>query len=98
MIRIDNLSSVRPVMNEKEKYVFDVLTSGLSGAELARKYGKTRAAISLVKLGKSHVNTLPELPRPRSCKKCIHWLRESCGYGFPEAIDENFATYCNVYQ
>ena len=85
-------------MDDKELFVFDVLTSSLSGADLARKYGKTRQAINLVRLGKSHVGVLPELPRPKSCRKCIHWLRDSCGYGFPESIDESFATYCNVYQ
>jgi hypothetical protein len=35
----------------------------------------------------------------RLCAGCLHYLREGCGLGFPEAVaDPTFATLCSAWQ
>ena len=69
---------------------------------LAARYKLSRQAISLIKLGYTYKDIYEELQLPEQnkvqfCCNCLHWNRESCGLGFPEA-GERFATECVVYQ
>jgi hypothetical protein len=78
-----------------------VILSPLPQRELATIYGITRQAISRIKTGQQYRDIYEEIYPPRKgpllhCVECLHWRRDNCGLGFPEA-GETFASDCAAY-
>lgn len=84
-----------------------VMLSSKSSAALAAKYGISRQAIDLVRVGKTYANVYRQLQQKgytlRSCgrlrcEQCVHWRGEQgCDFGFPDAGGD-FATDCYLYR
>ena len=82
--------------------VIAILTSKESQHSLSRQYGLTRQSISRIQLGLMYKDIYEEMGKPaqnkiRFCSTCVHWCKEECTFGFPEA-GHRFATECFVYE
>jgi transposase-like protein len=78
-----------------------IITSTLPQRVLAETYGITRQAISLIQTGSMYRDIYNEVYPARtgsihSCSDCSSWIREQCGFGFPDAGGD-FATDCCVF-
>ena len=81
------------------------MLSGKSTLALAEQYGITHQAISQIRLGHTYANIYRELQEggfvvsshgKLLCKDCVHWKKDACGFGFPDAGDD-FATDCSLF-
>lgn len=88
--------------------VREILTSRLSLSAMAKRYGCSKQAISLIRAGQAYGDLFPEIPRrsattqgPLSCLGCISWRggESPCAEGQPDASerDPGFANYCEFY-
>lgn len=80
----------------------DILVSCKSHKEMSRRYGVTHQYIMQIRFGACCQSIAPELPRwskDITCDRCLHWLKESCGLGFPDPIEEGpgFARNCAAW-
>jgi hypothetical protein len=82
-----------------------ILTSDESLNALARRFGKTKQAMSSIRLGRTYQHLATDLPRrlpARSCYSCHSWrgTTDLCGQGVPDVASEgpNFARDCELYQ
>ena len=82
-----------------------ILTSTESLTALARRFGKSKQAMSAIRLGRTHQDLAPDLPRrapARYCHDCRHWRGGSdpCSQGIPDPINEGvaFAADCDHYE
>jgi hypothetical protein len=88
-----------------EAYIFDVLTSCDSNLEAAKRWGKHRSTVSLIRLGKLHADVLPDIPRwgvDLRCENCLHWSpdrSDPCDLGHRDPIEEGtrFAKDCATF-
>lgn len=92
--------------------VLVILQSKEPNHVLAKQFGVTRQAISLVRNGKTYTYVAPHLQRIpvrlkgsqvdrnlTTCKSCVEWDGQECFYGFPEAIEEpTYATDCSLFK
>jgi len=83
--------------------VVEALTShGVSNVEMGRRLRLSHQAIRCIRLGESHRNVRPDLPRwnDRTCEQCIHWRESgSCDLEFPDPAVEGpvFAAWCSSF-
>ena len=82
--------------------IIETLTSTTSLRVLAKRYKCHPSTLSLVRLGKTHSDIAPHIPRwstVQRCENCIHWLSELCSLGFPDPISEgtSFARECATF-
>ena len=79
-----------------------ILTSGETLDALARRFGKTKQAMSKIRLGRTYRHLAPDLPRARSCHYCDSWrgIIDLCSQGVPDVASEgpSFARDCELYQ
>ena len=83
-----------------EAMVVRALTSfGISREVIGREFGVSGATISHIRAGARHAKVRPDLPRWRSCERCVHW-EERCTLGFAEPLELGFwraAIDCSAY-
>ena len=74
-----------------EAMVVRALTSwGISREVIAREFGVSGATIGHIRIGTRHAKVRPDLPRWRSCERCVHWEEMRCTLGFPEPHELGF--------
>jgi hypothetical protein len=85
--------------------VREILTASRSGASLARRFGKSRQAISQIRLGITYAEVAPEIPRrsrSKSCRGCRFWRDgvDPCSQGVLDVIKEgpSFAADCEFFE
>lgn len=79
-----------------------LLARDVNHASMARRFHKTLQAIRHIRYGWSYRDFCPEVERwdqgigHATCTLCCHWRRESCGFGFPDPLEEGltFAREC----
>jgi hypothetical protein len=98
----------QPLLTEAD--VRFILESREGHQALARRFGRTREAIRLVRTGRLYRYLAPDVPRwepgtaGASCYRCRHWEgvgeAGSCGFGFPDPIEEGptFARDCSSFE
>lgn len=86
-----------------------ILLSPESDSAIAKRIGRSRQSISMIRLGHSHAHVAPEIPRRRvkrpaqpgapSCEACAFWRGDHCSMEFPDPIEEGpaFAAECSIY-
>lgn len=107
-------SANRPLNHKKliAEEVRLILTDMRSNSEIARELGVSHQSVHQVRVGMTHRDVHPELPRniPRpqakrkriddsssiSCRDCVHWWQGGCGLEVPEAGGA-FATECSYF-
>lgn len=81
--------------------VVDILESKVSDAKAGKKYGISRQSVQQIRRGNTYANVRPEIPRRsnQSCRKCEHWRKDCCSFGFPDPIEEGpqAARDCSLY-
>ena len=82
-----------------------ILTSDESLNALARRFGKSKQAMSAIRLGRTYRHLATDLPRrlpARSCYSCHSWRGtiDLCSQGVPDVASEgpSFARDCELYQ
>jgi hypothetical protein len=82
-----------------------VLTSSESLNTLARQLGKSKQALSQIRLGRTHQKMFPELPRRNlygSCYFCRYWRGglDPCSQGVPDPVEEGprFGADCDHFR
>ena len=91
-----------------EAAIRDILTSNLTHAVIADRYGRSASTIGQIRRGEMHANVAPELPRwdrkgarglKRLCSNCIYWTDARCDLGFPDPLQEGlrFAQDCSTF-
>lgn len=68
---------------------------------IAKQLGRSPGAVRAVRLGKTHADLFPELPRQLTCTcvSCCHWSGRRCGLGYPDPEIEGvgFAQDCAAF-
>ena len=93
-----------PASRRTPEQVRKILTSRETLTALAKRYGCSKQAISLIRLGKAYANLWPEIPRrgapapatpgapgALSCLDCLHWRGgdRPCREGVPDASESD---------
>lgn len=97
-----------PASRRTPEEVREILASREAITALAKRYGCSKQAISLIRTGKAYANLWPEIPRrgavtpgALSCLDCLHWRGgdNPCREGVPDASESDlgFANYCEFY-
>lgn len=78
-------------MAATEAQVAEILTDPDTHAAVARRLGVNRQTVLDIRRGRTHKAVRPDLPRwgatgQRTCRRCIHWDEDRCGFAFPEPM------------
>jgi hypothetical protein len=80
-----------------------ILEDNRSLATWALELGVSRELIRKIRVGGVYRLAMPDLLRRNnaaSCHQCQHWVDGSCGYGFPDPLEEgpSFAAECHLFE
>lgn len=101
-------AAARSYRRRTPEEVREILLSPLPAIAMAKRYGCSKQAISLIRTGQAYGDLFPEIPRrsattlgPLSCLDCVNWRggESPCAEGQPDASekDPGFANYCEFY-